>query len=80
MHAESDSPAWQRAGQLLALMLGLSVIFVPVSGFSWAMGVVGALFVGLPLLLAEQAMAVRAKQAGIAGMQRLTRESDAARA
>ena len=54
MHAESDSPAWQRAGQLLALMLGLSVIFVPVSGFSWAMGVVGALFVGLPLLLAEQ--------------------------
>ena len=52
MHAESDSPAWQRAGQLLALMLGLSVIFVPVSGFSWAMGVVGALFVGLPLVIA----------------------------
>lgn len=79
MRAQTDSPAWQRAGQLLALMLALSVIFVPATGFSWPLGLLGALLVGLPLLLAEQAMAVRAKQPGIAGMQLLTREADAAR-
>lgn len=79
MRAQSDSPAWQRAGQLLALMLALSVIFVPVTGFSWSQGLMGALLVGLPLLLAEQAMAVRAKLPGIAGMQHLTREADAVR-
>lgn len=79
MRAQSDSPAWQRAGQLLALMLALSVIFVPVTGFSWSLGLLGALLVGLPLLLAEQAMAVRARLSGIAGMQHLTREADAAR-
>ncbi|MES2720620.1 MAG: hypothetical protein V4624_06980 [Pseudomonadota bacterium] len=80
MRAQSESPAWQRGGQLLALMLALSVIFVPATGFSWPLGLLGALLVGLPLLLAEQAMAVRARQPGIAGMQVLTREADAARA
>ena len=80
MRAQSESPAWQRGGQLLALMLALSVIFVPATGFSWPLGVLGALLAGLPLLLAEQAMAVRARQPGIAGMQVLTREADAARA
>ncbi|MEK6788699.1 MAG: hypothetical protein AABY68_07090 [Pseudomonadota bacterium] len=79
MRAQSDSPAWQRGGQLLALMLALSVIFVPTEGFSWPLGLLGALLVGLPLLLAEQAMAARSKQPGIAGMQALTREADAAR-
>ena len=79
MRAQSESPAWQRGGQLLALMLALSVIFVPATGFSWPLGLLGALLAGLPLLLAEQAMAVRAKQPGIAGMQVLTREADAAR-
>lgn len=79
MRAQSESPAWQRGGQLLALMLALSVIFIPATGFSWPLGLLGAVFVGLPLLLAEQAMAVRAKLPGIAGMQALTREADAAR-
>lgn len=79
MHARSDSPAWQRGGQLLALMLALSVIFVPGTGFSWPLALLGGVLAGLPLLLAEQAMAVRARQAGIAGMQVLTREADAAR-
>lgn len=79
MRAQSESPAWQRGGQLLALMLALSVIFIPATGFSWPLGLLGALLAGLPLLLAEQAMAVRAKQPGIAGMQVLTREADAAR-
>ncbi|MES3041449.1 MAG: hypothetical protein V4730_09895 [Pseudomonadota bacterium] len=79
MRVQSESPAWQRGGQLLALMLALSVIFIPATGFSWPLGLLGAVFVGLPLLLAEQAMAVRAKQPGIAGMQALTREADAAR-
>lgn len=79
MRAQSESPAWQRGGQLLALMLALSVIFVPATGFSWPLGLLGAVLVGLPLLLAEQALAVRARQSGIAGMQILTREADAAR-
>lgn len=79
MHVQSHSPAWQRGGQLLALMLALSVLWVPASGFSWPLALLGALLAGLPLLLAEQALAVRAKLPGIAGMQVLTREADAAR-
>jgi len=79
MHAQSDSPAWQRSGQLVALMLALSVIFVPATDFSWPLVVAGLVFVGLPAMLAEQAMAVRAKKPGIAGMQILTREADASR-
>lgn len=79
MRVQSDSPAWQRGGQLLALMLALSVLFVP-ADVSWPSVLLGALLAGLPLLLAEQALAVRAKLPGIAGMQVLTREADAARA
>lgn len=79
MHVQSDSPAWQRGGQMLALTLALSVLFVPASGFSWPLVLLGGVLAGLPVLLVEQAMAVRARQPGIAGMQVLTRESDAAR-
>ena len=79
MRATNESPAWQRSGQLVALMLALSIVFVPLQGASWLLVLVGFLLAGLPLLLAEQALAVRAKQASIAGMQILTRESDAPR-
>lgn len=79
MRATNESPAWQRSGQLVALMLALSIVFVPLQGASWTLVLVGFLLAGLPLLLAEQALAVRAKQASIAGMQLLTRESDAPR-
>lgn len=64
---------------MLALTLALSVMFVPASGFSWPLALLGGLLAGFPLLLVEQAMAVRARQPGIAGMQVLTRESDAPR-
>ena len=79
MRATNESPAWQRSGQLVALMLALSLLFMPMQQASWGLVLLGFVLAGLPLLLAEQALAVRAKQATIAGMQLLTRESDAPR-
>lgn len=79
MRATNESPAWQRSGQMVALMLALSLLFVPLQQASWPSVLLALILVGLPLLLAEQALAVRAKQATIAGMQALTRESDAPR-
>lgn len=68
-------------GLSLALLLAFALPTLPTGAYSLNILVVvlGLLLAGLPLAMAEQAMATRAKVSMVPGMQLLTRESDAPR-
>ncbi|MDO9621971.1 MAG: hypothetical protein Q7I91_08710 [Moraxellaceae bacterium] len=67
-----------RFASLLLIPLVLSVLFVPTLEANWLYLVLGVVLGAWPLALAERALAARANQPLIAGMQVLTRQSDAA--
>lgn len=72
---------FEQHGPLVILGLAISLLVVPAGAFNFNLFavVLGLLLAGLPLAMAEQAMATRAKVSIVPGMQLLTRESDAPR-
>lgn len=72
---------FEQHGPLVILGLAISLLVVPAGAFNFSVPavVLGLLLAGLPLAMAEQAMATRAKVSIVPGMQLLTRESDAPR-
>jgi len=67
-----------RFASLLLIPLVLSVLFVPTLEANWLLLALGVILGAWPLALAERALAARANQPLITGMQVLTRQSDAA--
>lgn len=67
-----------RFANLLLIPLVLSVLFVPTLEANWLLLALGVILGAWPLALAERALAARANQPLITGMQVLTRQSDAA--
>lgn len=74
-------PQFEQLTPLVMLGLALSLLVAPVGAFRFSLlpVVLGFVLAGLPLVMAEQGMALRAKLAIVPGMQLLTRESDAPR-
>ncbi|MEL0028745.1 MAG: hypothetical protein VW625_08820, partial [Perlucidibaca sp.] len=68
-----------RSAHALLLTLAMSVLLAPAAGLSWLAAGLGLVLAAWPLVLAEQALAARARKPLLSGMQVLTREADAAR-